>query len=217
MDTMREDIKIRVDKQPYNSVVVNGITRNNTANLQRSYSNNNVNRQWAPATVDVQQRLPVVNQQPEVADTPRPADGTRANTEHAMSTGDNEQRRPPGTEDNEGDYDIQPDERRQIQRRQNKGVEGTRPANGKLRGAQAPGRDIFVYRVEKEVTDIEIETYVNENGVELRNVKVVSHNEEKLKSFKLTVSIKDKPTVLDAAFWPQGVMVRRYRKPHGTQ
>ena len=27
MDTMREDIKIRVDKQPYNSIVVNGITR----------------------------------------------------------------------------------------------------------------------------------------------------------------------------------------------
>ena len=52
---------------------------------------------------------------------------------------------------------------------------------------------------------------MNENGVELRNVKVVSHNEAKLKSFKLTVSIKDMPTVLDAAFWPQGAMVRRYR------
>ena len=211
MDTMREDIKIRVDKQPYNSVVVNGITRNNTARLQRTYSNNNVNRQWVPATVDVQQRQLVVNQQPVAADTHRHVDGTRANTEYAMSTGDNEQRRSPGTEDNKGDYDIQPRERRRIQRRQNKGFEGTRPVNGKLREAQAPRRDIFVYRVEKEVTDIEIETYANENGVKLRNVKVVAHNEAKLKSFKLTVSIKDMPTVLDAAFWPQGVMVRRYR------
>ena len=31
------------------------------------------------------------------------------------------------------------------------------------------------------------------------------------KSFKLTVSVNDMGKVLDADFWPEGIMVRRYR------
>ena len=42
---------------------------------------------------------------------------------------------------------------------------GTRVTVGGLRGAQAPGRDIFVYRVEQEADEHEIEEYVKDMGL----------------------------------------------------
>ena len=47
-------------------------------------------------------------------------------------------------------------------------VVGTRAANGRFRGAQAPSRDIFVYRVENEAPESEIESHVKDNGIEPR-------------------------------------------------
>ena len=39
---------------------------------------------------------------------------------------------------------------------------------GRFRGAQAPSRDIFVYRVENEASESEIESHVKDNGIEPR-------------------------------------------------
>ena len=104
-----------------------------------------------------------------------------------------------------------------MQWKQTKVVVGTKAANRRLRGAQAPGRDLFVYRVDKEVTTLEIAHYVKNNGVELRNASCISHNDAMYKSFKLTVPVTDMPTLLDAALWPKGIMVRRYRTRYGPE
>ena len=90
-------------------------------------------------------------------------------------------------------------------------VVGTREANGRFRGAQAPSRDIFVYRVENDALESEIECHVKDNGIVPRSVETVSHADAIYKSFKLTVSVNDMGKVLDADFWPEGIMVRRYR------
>ena len=45
----------------------------------------------------------------------------------------------------------------------------------------------------------------------LRSVVTVSHADALYKSFKLTVSVNDVAKTLDADFWPEGIMVRRYR------
>ena len=40
-------------------------------------------------------------------------------------------------------------------------VVGIRAANGRFRGAQVPSRDIFVYRVENDALESDIECHVN--------------------------------------------------------
>ena len=78
--------------------------------------------------------------------------------------------------------------------------------------AQAPSRDIFVYRVENEASESEIESHVKDNGIEPKSVVTVSHADALYKSFKLTVSVNDVAKTLDADFWPEGIMVRRYER-----
>ena len=58
---------------------------------------------------------------------------------------------------------------------------------------------------------LEIESHVKDNGIEPRSVVTVSHADAMYKSFKLTVSVNDVAKTLDADFWPEGIMVRRYR------
>ena len=50
-----------------------------------------------------------------------------------------------------------------------------------------------------------------DNGIKPRSVVTVSHADALYKSFKLTVSVNDVAKTLDADFWPEGIMVRRYR------
>ena len=68
-----------------------------------------------------------------------------------------------------------------------------------------------MYRVENEASESEIESHVKDNGIEPRSVVTVSHADALYKSFKLTVSVNDVAKTLDADFWPEGIMVRRYR------
>ena len=124
--------------------------------------------------------------------------------------------RPLGRRDNITDTDngfaYQPREVRRLRKQQtHTAVVGTRAANGRFRGAQAPSRDIFVFRVENEASESEIESHVKDNGIEPRSVVTVSHADALYKSFKLTVSVNDVAKTLDADFWPEGIMVRRYR------
>ena len=46
-------------------------------------------------------------------------------------------------------------------------VVGTRADNSQFREAQAPSRDIFVYRVENEASESEIESHVKDNRTAL--------------------------------------------------
>ena len=123
-----------------------------------------------------------------------------------------ENNRQPRTVAEEG-FRFQHQENRRLKRQQTrKTVVGTRVTVGGLRGAQAPGRDIFVYRVEQEADEHEIEEYVKDNGIETRGVALVSHRDATYKSFKITVAVNDIDKVLAANFWPEGIMVRKFRK-----
>ena len=116
------------------------------------------------------------------------------------------------TTDTDNGFLYQPREVRRMRKQQrHSAVVGTREANGRFRGAQAPSRDIFVYRVENDALESEIKCHVKDNGIVPRSVETVSHADAMHKSFKLTVSVNDMGKVLDADFWPEGIMVRRYR------
>ena len=116
------------------------------------------------------------------------------------------------TTDTDNGFLYQPREVRRMRKQQShSAVVGTREANGRFRGAQAPSRDIFVYRVENDALESEIECHVKDNGIVPRSVETVSHADAMYKSFKLTVSVNDMGKVLDADFWPEGIMVRGYR------
>ena len=114
--------------------------------------------------------------------------------------------------DTDNGFVYQPREVRRLRKQQtHTAVVGTRSANGRFRGAQAPSRYIFVYRFENEASASEIESHVKDNGIEPRSVVTVSHADALYQSFKLTVSVNDVAKTLDADLWPEGIMVRRYR------
>ena len=116
------------------------------------------------------------------------------------------------TTDTDNGFLYQPREVRRMRKPQShSAVVGIRAANGRFRGAQVPSRDIFVYRVENDALESEIECHVKDNGIVPRSVETVSHADAIYKSFKLTVYVNDMGKVRDADFWPEGIMVRRYR------
>ena len=107
-------------------------------------------------------------------------------------------------------------QRRQARRR--KPITGTRAAMGKLKGAPEPSRDLFVYRVDKLVTDEDISSYLSDNGVEVRAIKLVSNSESRFASFKVELKVSDINKVLASDFWPEGICVRRfYTRRAGNQ
>ena len=83
----------------------------------------------------------------------------------------------------------------------------------RLQGAPLPSRDIFIYRLNSETTEVDINSYLKENNIESRDLVCMSHAESKFKSFKLSVSVKDVNTVFSEDFWPVGIKVRRFRQP----
>jgi len=76
-----------------------------------------------------------------------------------------------------------------------------------VRGAPEPRRDLFVYRV----LDGNIEDCITEHKIEVRNLEQIS--KDGFMSFKVTVKVSDRNTLLQAEFWPVGVCVRRYYAP----
>ena len=89
-------------------------------------------------------------------------------------------------------------------------VTGSRTSHGRLKGAPEPSRHIFVYRLDKCVSDKDMSSYMTEYDVMARKVEKVSNSDAKYNSFKVEIKISDLTKVLDGAFWPMGICVRRY-------
>ena len=84
-------------------------------------------------------------------------------------------------------------------------------ATGKFKGAPEPQRDIFLYRVDKECDVEDIKLMLRGNNCEPKEIKIMSKEEAKYRSFKLTVGVSSANTLLDDSFpWPHGVRVRRF-------
>lgn len=91
--------------------------------------------------------------------------------------------------------------------------QGAPGLGSKLKGAPEPSRDVFVYRVQKGVEAKDIQDHMAEQNIQIRDVKMISNEEAKFCSFKVEIKLSDYDTVVDSAFWPEGIRVRRYYKP----
>ena len=108
-------------------------------------------------------------------------------------------------------FSYPPDFQKKLNRRR-KVIKG-RSENGTIRGAPPPSRELFVYRVDKGTTCEELKHYIENSGVTVRDLSILSHINAMFKSFKLTISVSDINKILNEDFWPCGIMVRRYNKP----
>ncbi len=89
-----------------------------------------------------------------------------------------------------------------------------------FRGAPEPDRQLFIQRVNKQVTDIDVKAYLVAKDFTIRDLTLMSHADAKYNSFKLTIPVTEFEKLLDPDIWPVGVRVRRFRerqtsdKPH---
>ena len=78
--------------------------------------------------------------------------------------------------------------------------------SSQLQGAAPPCRDIFVSRVREGTVDI-VQSFLQENSVNVKNIEKMSHENSKFCSFKMKVLKNDLIKVFDENFWPNGVRV----------
>jgi hypothetical protein len=86
--------------------------------------------------------------------------------------------------------------------------------SGKLRGAPAPKRHIFVYRVVKQYNCDDVVEHLKDTAPEIAdnvNVELVAHPESKYNSFKVTCSASDFVQLMDENVWPEGSNFRQYK------
>ncbi len=104
-------------------------------------------------------------------------------------------------------------QRKQLRDNQRQGIRGSAPATGTLRGAPVnpPNRDLFIYKVHKDVDSHELENVISSNGFTIVQFKCVSHMEAKYKSFQLTVPRAEFSRLFDSNIWPEGICVRKFR------
>jgi hypothetical protein len=89
----------------------------------------------------------------------------------------------------------------------------SRVENCKIKGAPEPDRDLFIFRLDKGTNCAALETHVKDQGFTVREIKCVSHDDSKFKSFKLTVPKSQFAKLFDDSIWPSGVGVRKYIPP----
>ena len=117
--------------------------------------------------------------------------------------------------DSEGYQEVKP--RRRPRRRVI--VTGTRSegSSKSFTGAPEPSRDLFIYRVSPEANVDDIKEFISTDGVVVRDLIKKSSPESRFQSYRLTVKQSDEKRLLDEAFWPEGVRVRRYWIKRNTQ
>ena len=113
-------------------------------------------------------------------------------------------------DNSEGNFQYPPYFRRKLRRQHI--VTGTGPTS-RLRGAPLPSRDVFIYRLNRDTSIQDIEAFLNEKDIEVRELDCLSHADAKYKSFKLSISVNDLNTVFSEDFWPMGVKIRKFRQP----
>ena len=111
-----------------------------------------------------------------------------------------------GRSTEEGDFQITREERRRQRRKElhEKCVYGKREGTGLKSGPKYS--DVFVFRIHSDVTNDELQEFVTNKGVVVNELKQVSKDGSKMKSFKLTVQT----CLMSEDFWPDGIGCRDY-------
>ena len=100
----------------------------------------------------------------------------------------------------------------QLERRNRQVVTGT-AAEGSLKGAPPPSRDLFLYRVDKTTVADDVKSYLTQNNIHYVNVYQTSNAESKFKSFKITVPFNVVGKLMKADMWPEGIRIRKFIQP----
>jgi hypothetical protein len=82
--------------------------------------------------------------------------------------------------------------------------------NCAILGAPEAARDLFIYRVHTQVDTESLEQYIKDKNFDVMDLKCVSREESKYKSFKLTVPVSQFAKLFDENLWPAGIRVRKF-------
>jgi hypothetical protein len=94
--------------------------------------------------------------------------------------------------------------------RRRKVITGTSSESDGFRGAPEV-RSLFVYHVNKETQEDDVKKYLVKRNVNVVSIRVLSHPDAALKSFKVTVHKDKLSSLLSQDFpWPADVRVRRF-------
>ncbi len=87
------------------------------------------------------------------------------------------------------------------------------PGSSTFKGAPAPDRLLFIYRVAKDTDADEIKNFLVARQFTVRDFVQTSNENARFKSFKLTVPVSEFGKLFDENLWPAGVRVRKYIPP----
>ncbi|ELT87296.1 hypothetical protein CAPTEDRAFT_189088 [Capitella teleta] len=76
-----------------------------------------------------------------------------------------------------------------------------------------PSRDLFLFRVSPTAEEEDINNYLSEEGIVVRSLSKMSAAQSTWSSYRLEVKASDASQLLHGDFWPEGVRVRRFRRP----
>jgi hypothetical protein len=76
-----------------------------------------------------------------------------------------------------------------------------------------PSRDLFLFRVSPTAEKEDINNYLSEEGIVVRSLSKMSAAQSTWSSYRLEVKASDASQLLHGDFWPEGVRVRRFRRP----
>ena len=73
--------------------------------------------------------------------------------------------------------------------------------------------ELFIFNVCPDTSDNDLKDFIENEGIEILSLNCISHQESIMKSFKLSVDVKFKDTIMEADFWPEGIACRKYFRP----
>ncbi len=90
-------------------------------------------------------------------------------------------------------------------------VRGTaKHLDSNVKGGGPVRKSIFVSRLDKSVTEDDLKMYMKKKDIEIDDVKVMSHDEARFRSFKFSIANVSMDRVLDASIWPENCFVKRF-------
>ncbi|KAJ0174333.1 hypothetical protein K1T71_010479 [Dendrolimus kikuchii] len=96
--------------------------------------------------------------------------------------------------------------------RKQQNLRGTLLTSSKIQAAQSHCA-IYVSRINKSVTEVDIREHIKEMGQECIGIDMLKQKREtNFNSFKVTILSSKIETFLDTGFWPVGVVYRRFRE-----
>ena len=78
---------------------------------------------------------------------------------------------------------------------------------------EPPRSDFFLSRIKKTTDENNLKNFIEDQGIVLMDLKIVSHKNAVYKSYKLSVVVDDtnKNKLLSPNFWPEGIRIVKWK------